>query len=109
MKTLFNALKGINKFGLALVALTAITLMSFTAAKQATVNKKYSYDPSQPAGSQWTDVSHLQQSDENELRDYRCDFSSEICTAEFDENINPNTTPATPMNIVPGDFVLEDN
>ena len=41
MEKLLSALKGINKFGLALVLLTAITLMSFSATKQQSTSTQY--------------------------------------------------------------------
>jgi hypothetical protein len=106
MEKFKNALKSVNKLGLVAIAVVAVATMAFTPAKNL-ATKKYSYDPSAPAGSKWTDVTSLQQTSGGVTRDYRCSGTENTCTAEFD--VNPNINPsAIPSNEVEGNFVLED-
>jgi len=84
---------------------------AFTTSKSESVLIKYGYDQST---SMWEDVTGLQQSDPNTTRDYRCDESSNTCTAEFPEDVNPNDQAndshpgvVSPTNIQEGDFSLE--
>lgn len=106
MEKFKNALKSVNKFGLGAIMLVAFATMAFTPAKNL-ATKKYSYNPSAPAGSKWTDVTLLQQSIPGQPRDYTCSGTQNTCTAEFD--VDPNTNPsAIPSNQVYGNFALED-
>lgn len=87
MKKLLNALKGINKFGLALVLFTAITLMSFSATKQKVASTQYGW-----TGSTWI----LINDDE-----YECNQDDmQECKANFlnDPNgPNPQRDPSAPV------------
>lgn len=56
---------------------------------------------------EWINVNDLQESDEQTERDYRCDPGGPICTAEFDEDVDPNDDDSSITNITQGSFELE--
>ena len=105
MNTIFNALKGINKFGLALV-LAAVTLVATQSAftpKRANLYGKYDNGST----VQWISLDNLNQysnpSGPIPSGMYRCDDEpSEICTAEFDHQPEDNEVPTGDTN--PGVF-----
>ncbi|WP_316805327.1 hypothetical protein [Pedobacter nototheniae] len=107
MERFKNALKSVNKIGLMALVLVAFATMAFTPSKNLAM-KKWSYDPTAPAGHRWADITGQQQSDEENTRDYLCNGAEQICTAEFDESIDPDVTPSTPLNVVEGQFVPEN-
>ncbi|MET4081547.1 hypothetical protein ABIB40_001496 [Pedobacter sp. UYP30] len=110
MNKVTTAIKSVNKLGLGAMAIIAIAMMSFKAPSDNFATKKWSFDSSAPAGSQYHDITSLQQSSGTVIRDYRCDDAETSCTKEYDASIDPNVNPmATPLSTVQGTFILEDN
>ena len=67
--------------------------------------KKYAFNPSAPAGSQWQDIDGEVQETPGNPGDYRCNLNDQVtCTAEFDSTINPNVGTHPLTNRIPGDY-----
>lgn len=112
MKTLINALQGINKLGMVLVLLTATLFITQSAFTTKKFNQLYYYDNS---SNQWVNAGSLHEDstpDENgdyDPNSFRCEINDEQdCSAMFD-----STSPTLPASAIPqagtlkrGDFVI---
>lgn len=72
--------------------------------------KKWGYNPNAPSGAQWTEVTGMTEQHPGQPGDYSCSSGEEICTADFDSTVDPNSSStALPTNIVRGSFELVEN